>query len=437
MYGVPRVWKPAISCQFCNYPNDEGSSFCQSCGNKLCCVEEQPREMFDYVSEKRLRYLDNLVEDTPYTRKISALEKEFTNFLSYYSKTLNTAEPDDVRKFLVFKDNMGKTQVHEQFCENLGKSGVHGCECPTRLASGTIQTTISKLKSIFKNVGRGDKWNDDLLFGNPACSSKVNKYLNAVKREQAISHRVVQQAKPLFLDKLYDIAAFIDTKLVACDDNVQKFILLRDQAFLKLQFFGGDRASDLSQCLSQEFKRLNDDSGFVVTHTVGKTLGDGKTNEFCIMRLDDHTICPVFGLEKYVTGAKDLGINLSLGYLFRILDNSRENILESPVSYSSMYSRLKFYLKSLGIDEGETLHSLRGGCAVTLAVLGCGSSEEIMSHVGWSSHRSLERYSRINKFVDNKVGKRLKEVSDLSKTKCVSDIYDKVGDAGKLPSAFS
>lgn len=35
-----------------------------------------------------------------------------------------------------------------------------------------------------------------------------------------------------------------------------------------------------------------------------------------------------------------------------------------------MYERLKFYLKILGIDEGETPHSLRAGCAITLAIGG-------------------------------------------------------------------
>ena len=35
-----------------------------------------------------------------------------------------------------------------------------------------------------------------------------------------------------------------------------------------------------------------------------------------------------------------------------------------------MNSRLKTYLKEPGIDEGETAHSFRSGCAITLALLG-------------------------------------------------------------------
>ena len=93
-------------------------------------------------------------------------------------------------------------------------------------------------------------------------------------------------------------------------------------------------------------------------------------NEFSIMRMDDHIVCPVFGIEKYVSGAAGLGINLKLGYLFRILDRSRKQVLEVPVSHSVMYGRLKQYLRELGIDEGETPHSFRGGVRCHVGSLG-------------------------------------------------------------------
>lgn len=60
-------------------------------------------------------------------------------------------------------------------------------------------------------------------------------------------------------------------------------------------------------------------------------------------------------------------------------------VLDAPVTYSAMYERLKFYLKILGIDEGETPHSLHAGCAITLAIGGGKvQADGIMSHIGWS-----------------------------------------------------
>lgn len=35
------------------------------------------------------------------------------------------------------------------------------------------------------------------------------------------------------------------------------------------------------------------------------------------------------------------------------------------LSYGVVYDRLKLYLRTLELDEGETPHSLRDGCAIT------------------------------------------------------------------------
>lgn len=56
--------------------------------------------------------------------------------------------------------------------------------------------------------------------------------------------------------------------------------MIRDQAWIKVQFFAGDRPGDLSNVVAQEVKILEDGSGLVFKHTFGKTLrGEkGKNN---------------------------------------------------------------------------------------------------------------------------------------------------------------
>ena len=136
------------------------------------------------------------------------------------------------------------------------------------------------------------------------------------------------------------------------------------------------------------------------THTVGKTLSNGKINEFSLLRMDEKVVCPVTGLEKYVQEALLMGVDLSTGYLFRPLDHSGKYVLDAHVTTPLMQSRLKYYLRSLGIDEGETIHGIRGGCAMTMSVMGCGNREDVMDHVGWFSKKSLERYSRLGKMTN-------------------------------------
>ncbi|XP_052081252.1 uncharacterized protein LOC127719278 [Mytilus californianus] len=256
-----------------------------------------------------------------------------------------------------------------------------------RIASGTVSSLASQLKVIFDSFGRKGEWTESgvIKFGNPVSSTIVKHYLEAVKLEQAVAHVPIVQAKPIFLDKLKKISVYITEQL---NDHTLKpgkrFVYLRDRAFFTLQFFAGDRASDL----------------VLFRHTVGKTLGNGKINEFVISPVSDKLICPVENLNQYVSGAEEMDIDLSVGYLFRTLDPSHSRVIESPVSSSGMGIRLQLYLKDLNIFEGETIHGIRGGCAITMMSSGIASFKEIMEHVGWLSKRSLDRYSRMNRLVD-------------------------------------
>lgn len=149
------------------------------------------------------------------------------------------------------------------------------------------------------------------------------------------------------------------------------------------------QSNDLGQCLTQEIKALPERRGFLVRHRSGKTLGDGKINEFVISPVNDSSLCPVENLKAYVSEVNEMGVDLSVGFLFRTLDPSHSKVIDSPVSSSGMGLRLKGYLKDLGIYEGETMHGIRGGCAITLMSKGIVNPEEVMQHVGWFSKSSL------------------------------------------------
>jgi len=142
----------------CFYPNDELFNFCQSCGYKRKRIDELP------TSSKKLRFpveeraidlcltsLRNAREDTPYHNQKSALETELSSFLLQLStlRTIISCCPLDIVKFLVWKDNAGKTKVHESLCSAVGGYGPANCTSPTRLGFGTVDSTIGKLRAIF------------------------------------------------------------------------------------------------------------------------------------------------------------------------------------------------------------------------------------------------------------------------------------------------
>lgn len=132
-----------------------------------------------------------------------------------------------------------------------------------------------------------------------------------------------------------------------------------------------------------------------------KTLrGDGKCNRFVVKRCDVGDICPVQGLEEYFRVAKVHGIDLSSGYLFRPVLGGK-TVLNDSMSYSVTYERLKTYLSALGIDDGETPHSMRAGWAVTLALSGSVETKDLMNHIGWFGKKSADYYSRSARLADS------------------------------------
>jgi hypothetical protein len=156
--------------------------------------------------------------------------------------------------------------------------------------------------------------------------------------------------------------------------------------------------------VAQEVK-MEDGSGLVFQHTFGKTLrGDrGKNNSFVIKRCEDEVVCPLKGLLDYFLFAKKFNVDLSKGYLFRIVSENGV-VLDKNISYSVAYERLLYYLSVLGIYEGEAPHSFRSGCAITMALSGSAeNANQVMRHIGWFSKSSAEYYSRMHMMVDSGV----------------------------------
>ncbi|XP_061183837.1 uncharacterized protein LOC133192022 [Saccostrea echinata] len=389
-----------------------------------------------YSVERRIAYLNNLLDSKAYCKKKLALKVDFETVIG---KKIFEATPEDLRLFLIRKDKVGRTRVHDLTCPFLGIASANSCFCPVRLAAGTVSSFIAQFKAMFNEIGRVEPWDSTrhLERCNPADSVLLRRYVDAVKLEQAMSHVSSKQAKPIFLNKLEKLSLYLNNQLLRTDLSVgNRYVCLRDQAFFKVLFYSGDRANDLALCLSQEVKKLSDEKGYLLSHTIGKTLGNGHVNEFVLPKVQNQVICPVEGLRKYIEGSREMGVDLRTGYLFRSLDSSRTLALDNRVTTSAMSDRLKKYLISLDIYEGETTHSFRAGCGITLMTNNTTSSEEIMEHVGWRSRQSFNRYSRINRIVGTTgVADMLAKVSVL-KDGDVNVIYDKFGDYSRLPQAF-
>lgn len=199
------------------------------------------------------------------------------------------------------------------------------------------------------------------------------------------------------LDKFSAIARFILSKLEnPCISPSLLYVLSRDLSFFSIDFFSGDRSSDLGRTKSREVLFFPDSSGLLFNHTFGKTLRGSSAHSFSVRRCDNSIICPVKNFQLYLSICRLINIQISEGYLFRATTKAG-HVSDKPFIGSAVYNRFKQYLKDTGLDEGETPHSFRSGCSITLELLGV-PKETIAKHLGWRSIGMVDHYNDLAKF---------------------------------------
>lgn len=102
-----------------------------------------------------------------------------------------------------------------------------------------------------------------------------------------------------------------------------------------------------------------------------------------VRRCQDPIICPVANLRLYVSLCDLMSVDVRDGFLFRSMDK-RGAVSNKPFVRSAAAGRLTTHLKALGIYDGETVHSFRSGCCITMSLIGV-PMEDVARHVGWRS----------------------------------------------------
>ena len=123
-------------------------------------------------------------------------------------------------------------------------------------------------------------------------------------------------------------------------------------------------------------------------HTLTKSLRDGTSNVFALKHHAESSVCPVTAVEVYISLCDLLKISICQGFLFRPLNPSGE-ILPAPFESAAAQARLSTYVHQIPAftNRTVTLHGLRSGCAISLAIAGA-KLDAIMDHVGWKSSSS-------------------------------------------------
>ena len=90
--------------------------------------------------------------------------------------------------------------------------------------------------------------------------------LNFVRIEQAGMAISSSQAVPLFFVKFQNLIAHLRGKIADSQSlsRISQYILVRDATFFVIDFFTGDRTSDLGRLLASQFFKLKDREGYLL-----------------------------------------------------------------------------------------------------------------------------------------------------------------------------
>ena len=102
------------------------------------------------LSRRFLEFSDTSLPSPMSGRGLLLNSKQFPDFLVSLSppKYTSSCTSDDVIKLLISKDSSGRTVVHSQLCPKVN------CNCPKRLAAGTVDSLLGKRNADFNNIGR-------------------------------------------------------------------------------------------------------------------------------------------------------------------------------------------------------------------------------------------------------------------------------------------
>lgn len=123
-------------------------------------------------------------------------------------------------------------QVHQSSCPALSRPDL-SCACPKRLAFGTVDSMIGKLRAIVADNGRGSDWHSLLGVGNPAACRSVKTYLANIREEQLKARVTPLKAEPILVGDLAIISNHImQTQLFRSLFRLETTIFLRHYSLL-------------------------------------------------------------------------------------------------------------------------------------------------------------------------------------------------------------
>ena len=225
------------------------------------------------------------------------------------------------------------------------------------------------------------QWHIDQGFPDPTKAPMVKKVLKGMRELHPAMER---QAKPLPVEDLHRVDAWISARLSETNSDAERLRLLRDRALVLLGFWRGFRSDEICR-LQMEHVNLQPNLG--ITIYLPRSKGDrqslGRTCKVPALQ----RLCPVAACRDWMYAC-----GRDSGYLFTGI-NRWGHLSESPLHGNSIIPLLRDLFERAGIRDASTYtsHSLRRGFATWAQASGW-DTKSLMEYVGWRDVKSALRY---------------------------------------------
>ena len=393
---------PRIGCQG---TNSARFNFCQWCGvpRRLVAMAADSVEVREDLISARVTSLRADIESKPHSKSKCAEFLQFQKFLESRmlapkrKRTVFEASPEDVIDFLAHRDvsGAGKTIVHTHSCMSREATG---CECPRRMAAGTMRGIASRIRTRFYELGTAGPWDCLSAAGNPAESNAVSGFLKAVDEEQARAGCGVLTARDRallpgkFQSFVKRLRLFASEKYDA-GQKAQYIRVLFDIAWFCIQYRSLNRGDEIGSLRAAQTAFGPNDCCILFQFTWSKTARcKSDAFEFAVQSRPEDATCPVIALRRYLKMAtRLLGWSWSSNGAFIFPQTTKNQPTSMGMSASAMQQRFTAYLRLFGMFEGEGLHGLRAGGALSMALQGA-SLKEIMLQGFWKKPETARHY---------------------------------------------
>lgn len=239
---------------------------------------------------------------------------------------------------------------------------------------------VSTLKQRISAIAQ---WHIEQGFPDPTKTSIVSKVLKGIRE---LHPQKVKQAKPIQLEELVKIVAFLDQEIKTLETGKATSVLrpYRDKSLILLGFWRGFRSEELCR-LSTEFIDILPNDGLEIF--LPRSKGDRASSGRHYYAPSLEHLCPTRAYQDWIEISK-----IQNGPVYRKI-NRWGQLSTTALHPNSINPLIRSLFLKCGIVDNEqySSHSLRRGFA-SWAADNQWDLKSLMEYVGWSDPKSAMKY---------------------------------------------